>query len=304
MQLSEHIYQLRCQANLSQEEMAELFGVSRQAVQKWESGTAQPELDNIIKLAQHFHLSLDHLLLERDYRVMEEMNKELKPVFSSMHTWELYSSDMHHEYVQCMEEGLDVEEYRDLFDAVNKMPMNEYREAVADVLFKITQSAAPRPDYPYVEPSDLAGIQACCVPVSVESVQPNKEKLEEKISGAWYGRIVGCLLGKPIEGIRRHELLPLLKETGNYPLTRYLRSTDITEERAARYKFQLLGKCYADVISCAPADDDTNYTVLYQQIVEKYGRDFTPADVAQAWVDYQPKRAYCTAERIDRKSVV
>jgi len=47
-----------------------------------------------------------------------------------------------------------------------------------------------------------------------------------------------------------------------------------------------------------PSDDDTNYTVLYQEIIQKYGKDFTPFDVSRAWLWYQPKDAYCTAERV------
>ena len=66
--------------------------------------------------------------------------------------------------------------------------------------------------------------------------------LEKKIAGAWYGRICGCLLGKPVECIRSDELIPLLKETGNYPMHRYILSTDITDEVASRYKFFLKHK--------------------------------------------------------------
>ena len=47
-----------------------------------------------------------------------------------------------------------------------------------------------------------------------------------------------------------------------------------------------------------PPDDDTNYTVLAQQIIDDYGFDFTPLNVLEAWVKYQPKEAYCTAERV------
>jgi ADP-ribosylglycohydrolase len=47
-----------------------------------------------------------------------------------------------------------------------------------------------------------------------------------------------------------------------------------------------------------PVDDDTNYTVLAQEILQKYGRDFTPYNVAQTWLSLQSKNAYCTAERV------
>lgn len=33
-------------------------------------------------------------------------------------------------------------------------------------------------------------------------------------------------------------------------------------------------------------------------LIDKYGRDFTPWDVSRVWLDYQPKNAYCTAERV------
>jgi hypothetical protein len=63
--------------------------------------------------------------------------------------------------------------------------------------------------------------------------------LKEKIHGAWLGRMCGCLLGKPIEGIRTNELHPILKESGNYPMHRYILSSDITEERIATCHFSL-----------------------------------------------------------------
>ena len=61
-----------------------------------------------------------------------------------------------------------------------------------------------------------------------------------------------------------------------------------------RYKFGFANTCYADAVDGMPVDDDTNYMILYQEIIEKYGRDFTPYDVSQAWLHYQPKDAYCT----------
>ena len=65
-----------------------------------------------------------------------------------------------------------------------------------------------------------------------------EEELTDKIKGAWYGRICGCLLGKPVECIRSNELIPLLKETGNYPMHRYILSTDLTEEIVQKTTFK------------------------------------------------------------------
>ena len=112
------------------------------------------------------------------------------------------------------------------------------------------------------------------------------------------GRICGCLLGKPIEGIRTNELHSLLKASGNFPMRRYILSTDITAGMLQQFNFPLSGRCYADTVERAPVDDDTNYTVLAQAIIERSGLHFTPQDVANAWLDLQGKNAYCTAERV------
>lgn len=219
------------------------------------------------------------------------------PDYSALHPWQKYGSALETEYRQCLEEGLDIERYQALFSAVQGMPDNAYREEAADVLYRMIEELPAVPGYPYEEPSDYQGIAACRDGFTLPGETPRGEKLREQIAGAWYGRIAGCLLGKPLEGIRREELLPFLKETGNWPMHRYVLSSDITEERLGRYQYSFWAKAYADTISEAPVDDDTNYTVLYQQVIEKYSKDFTPRDVAEAWLAMQPKDAYCTAER-------
>lgn len=47
---------------MSQENLAEVIGVSRQAVSKWESGQSYPEMDKIVTLSELFHVSIDHLV--------------------------------------------------------------------------------------------------------------------------------------------------------------------------------------------------------------------------------------------------
>lgn len=64
MALSEKLYELRKKGGLSQEQLAEQLGVSRQAISKWESGKAVPESDTLISLSKYFDVTLDYLLKE------------------------------------------------------------------------------------------------------------------------------------------------------------------------------------------------------------------------------------------------
>lgn len=74
--LSENLKKIRKDNNLSQEQLAEELGVSRQAISKWESGVAYPEMDKIIQLCNKFELNIDDLL-NKDIREIkgEEISK-------------------------------------------------------------------------------------------------------------------------------------------------------------------------------------------------------------------------------------
>lgn len=78
MALSEKLYALRKKSNLSQEQLAEQLGVSRQAISKWESGKAIPESDTLISISQYFHVTLDYLLKEDDAVLSEPSAEEDK----------------------------------------------------------------------------------------------------------------------------------------------------------------------------------------------------------------------------------
>jgi len=228
---------------------------------------------------------------------MGTYNFSFTPDYSSLHIWELYCGNLNTEYNQCMEEGLDIEKYKDLFDKTALMPTSEAKKEIADGIFKLITTAKTREGYPYNEPSTLDEIKSLRKKLVTLPTDINGDK-HSKVSGAWFGRIAGCMLGKTVEGIKTEELVPFLKESGNYPMHRYILSTDVTDEVSQKYKFPLKHRPLADKISAMPSDDDTNYTVLYQLVIEKYGKNFTSADVANAWMQYQPKTAYCTAERV------
>ena len=67
MNLAEKIQDLRKRNGLSQEQLAERLGISRQAVSKWESGQSVPDIDKIVLMSEFFKVSTDYLLkLERE----------------------------------------------------------------------------------------------------------------------------------------------------------------------------------------------------------------------------------------------
>lgn len=191
--------------------------------------------------------------------------------------WIRLAPDMLLEWEQSVLEGRGTEHFKGLCAEIAALNDEALAERVSDIL-----SGAPmRADFAYVEPSGYEGIQNE-KPASGKALPGIRDGslLKDKLTGAWIGRISGCLLGKPVEGYKRDKLWPLLKDTKNYPLHKYI--GDFNNEL---------------VKGCAPVDDDTNYTVFALKLIEEYGRDFTPDDVLEAWLRWIPFLATCTAER-------
>lgn len=292
MDIAEKIVQLRAKAHMTQAACAEELGVTRQAIQKWESGAVVPELENLIRISRMFGVSLDYIAGCGNRRSDEIFYQDSKvsPDYSQLNVWDSYAEDVGTEYRQAFEEGRDVEMFRGLFEAVAKMPKCLEKKEIADILFKMVINAPMRADYIYNEPSDIESIRLLRRGYTEKRQAPGRAEMEDKLLGAWLGRICGCLLGKPVEIWKRAQLHPMLKASGNWPMHRYILSSDVAEDQKNR--------CWADTVDCMPVDDDTNYTVLASVLLEKYGRDFTAENVAGVWVDYQPRRAYCTAEHV------
>ena len=247
MKIGTAINKLRNEAKLTQAQFSEIFGVSQQSVQKWESGLSTPDLEKIILISKYFDVSLDALILGNDNRVVEGMSKthSIKPQYQNIHDWEFYSSNLLTEYKQSIEEGLDIEQYSDIFSSVSRLPKSEIKKKLGDILFEIIASAKTKKEYPYVEPSEIEKIKN--LRNHVEAIYTYDGKtLEDKIHGAWMGRICGCMLGKTVEGIRTNELVLFLKETNNYPMRRYICRSDLTNEIIGKYKYGFAGRCYAD----------------------------------------------------------
>ena len=74
MKLSDKIIGLRKSNGMSQEDLAEKLNVSRQAISRWESGTAMPDASNILQLSKLFGVTTDYLLND-DYQSDNDLPK-------------------------------------------------------------------------------------------------------------------------------------------------------------------------------------------------------------------------------------
>lgn len=82
MILSEKIGALRKEKGLSQEDLAEMCDVSRQAISKWESNITNPSIDKLVLLADIFDVTLDELIgrkLKDEYTRLKELVAEIVP---------------------------------------------------------------------------------------------------------------------------------------------------------------------------------------------------------------------------------
>lgn len=81
IEIANRLLELRKKNNLSQEELAEKLGISRQAVSKWERAEASPDTDNLIALARLYKVSLDEMLMIKEEEKVSsgQCNREPKP---------------------------------------------------------------------------------------------------------------------------------------------------------------------------------------------------------------------------------
>ena len=87
MTFGEKLSRLRKENNYTQEQLAEMLGVSRQSISKWESDIAYPETDKLIKIGKIFACSMDYLLNEEISERRGEQQSD-KSVFLNLLKWQ------------------------------------------------------------------------------------------------------------------------------------------------------------------------------------------------------------------------
>lgn len=123
----------------------------------------------------------------------------------------------------------------------------------------------------------------------------NEEKYQDKLAGALYARLAGCILGSIVEFWSIEDMRKWANNIGDaFPPTDYwskaLKPYDL------RYQMSPCEAYTRDKMDGVPVDDDIIYTLLGLLIAEDYGIDFTTDDVGKAWLKYLPYA--CTAEEI------
>ena len=77
MDFKDKLQRIRKDLRLSQEDLAEKLDISRQAIAKWETGQAYPEIDNLIKLSNLFQITIDRLIKDNgncEYSILKEVS--------------------------------------------------------------------------------------------------------------------------------------------------------------------------------------------------------------------------------------
>jgi len=113
MKLSDNLKRIRKDNNLSQEQLAEKLGVSRQAVSKWESGQSYPEMDKVLLICKLFNYNIDELMNENVKEVEEtkqskiNINKYIEDFFGFVtKTVDVFTSMRFRDRIKCLIEIL------------------------------------------------------------------------------------------------------------------------------------------------------------------------------------------------------
>lgn len=194
---------------------------------------------------------------------------------------------------QRAEEGFDVSSIRKDYPD----PAGLTSADLEVVYEKLTQSEMLA-DFPYVEPSDWDGILAAAPgPLADMDTDLVDGDLFDRLHGGWLGRCVGCMLGKPCDGLTREQIAVWLKQADAYPLADYFPDLEMTPDTPnwlAERLSQLRGPAHHGEleewqpdtlrghVSRAVRNDNIDYPIMRLDFVETFGLNFTTNDITES----------------------
>ena len=185
------------------------------------------------------------------------------------------------EYADLMVEyqATGVKEVMDEIDAVGERHSKRFWR------FRRTRRSGKQPD-------DLEEIRALRPEGKRRFAGGLPDGYEDRLAGAFLGRLAGCLLGSIVEGYPIEDMQRLAKANGDaFPPVDYWTKAPGTPG-ALRYWKSPIEDYTRGQMAFVPVDDDIMYTLEGLLIMEEYGRDFTTVDVGESWLKYVPLRLY------------
>ena len=195
------------------------------------------------------------------------------------------------ELQQQSEAGFDVAAAREALEHA----AHDDLDALHAVL-ELSEQAPRDPAWDFDEPVGLAAILDSVPGATLPPIDDSS--LDDKILGAWLGRIAGCNLGKPLEfgphwtsdRIRRY-----LERADAYPLLDYVPLLDpMPDEFELRENWV---ETTRGLVNGSARDDDIDYPILGLHLLERHGAGLSPRHVADAWLSLFPYHQVYTAER-------
>lgn len=231
-------------------------------------------------------------------------------------TWAQPEDLVAHELVQSAAEGKDVSAIAERWAAAggsttpeasgaSAAPAAPYLRRLARELLDQLAAAEARSGPANCIADDLEVIFAAA-PDSRGLPAPSPGALERRVRGAWTGRAVGCLLGKPVEKIPREGIEQIARATGRWPIDRYFSAVGLPEDVAQRWPWNRRSAptSLEENIDGMPEDDDLNYPLLALDLLDTRGGAFTTEDVARLWLDNLPAGRVFTAERAAYRNIL
>jgi ADP-ribosylglycohydrolase len=226
-------------------------------------------------------------------------------------TWVQAEDLIGHELRQAREEGKDVDviERRWLDAGGSPAPARgasqepsspELVRLAGELLDEV--AALPRP----LAEAEPEGFDQILAAAERERPRGASGDLRRALTGAWLGRAVGCVLGKPVENVHRPGIRAILEAEARWPLDRWFTAVGLPPEVSERHPWNKASRptSLEENIDGIAEDDDLNFTMLGVVLLERHGIAFDAADVAKLWLDFLPPGRIFTAERVAQRNLL
>ncbi|MFP7707707.1 ADP-ribosylglycohydrolase family protein [Trueperella sp. LYQ141] len=225
-------------------------------------------------------------------------------------TWAQPEDLVPHEFVALREEGVDTTEFEKVWVDAGGSLIPEVSGASAVAAPAERRVIARKILHALQEVESPARTEAIYAPYRAAAMREprpiGRADYERRVAGAWHGRLVGCLLGKPVEKIPRQGVEEIARATGNWPISSYFTAKGLPEEISVRWPWNRRSRptSLKENINGMPEDDDINYPLLALSLLEEKGSDFTSDDVVNLWLANLSAGRVFTAERAAYRNIL